>query len=81
MRFRYERLMIAALLRRGRAPDRRGHRVRSSVQFGAPIIENQAIGHTLADSLTELAARLMTYGWPRTSTPTSTSRSSTRSAR
>ena len=32
------------------------------VQFGRPIIENQAIAHMLADSLTELwAARLMTY--------------------
>ena len=32
------------------------------MQFGRPIIENQAIAHMLADSLTELwAARLMTY--------------------
>ncbi|TMK14791.1 MAG: acyl-CoA dehydrogenase [Actinobacteria bacterium] len=32
------------------------------IQFGVPIVEHQAIGHMLADSLTELwAARLMTY--------------------
>ena len=32
------------------------------MQFGSPIVENQAIAHMLADSLTELhAARLMTY--------------------
>ena len=32
------------------------------VQFGQPIIEFQAIGHMLADSLTDLwASRLMTY--------------------
>src|SRR4249919_1310920 len=32
------------------------------VQFDRPIIENQAIAHMLADSVTELwAARLMTY--------------------
>ena len=32
------------------------------MQFGSPIIENQAIAHMLADSVTELwAARLMTY--------------------
>ena len=32
------------------------------MQFGRPIVENQAIGLMLADSLTELwAARLMTY--------------------
>jgi alkylation response protein AidB-like acyl-CoA dehydrogenase len=62
--FRYERLMIAArccgaaerLIEEATAfADER-------VQFGAPIIENQAIAHMLADSLTELwAARLMTY--------------------
>jgi len=63
--FRYERLMIAA--RCCGAADRLIEEATSfatqRVQFGRPIIENQAIGFMLADSLTELwAARLMTYG-------------------
>jgi alkylation response protein AidB-like acyl-CoA dehydrogenase len=62
--FRYERLMIAA--RCCGAADRLIEEAtafaKERVQFGRPIVEFQAIGHTLADSLTELwAARLMTY--------------------
>jgi alkylation response protein AidB-like acyl-CoA dehydrogenase len=62
--FRYERLMIAA--RCCGAADRLIEEAtmfaKERVQFGRPIIENQAIAHMLADSLTELwAARLMTY--------------------
>ncbi|HZD18283.1 MAG TPA: acyl-CoA dehydrogenase family protein [Actinomycetota bacterium] len=62
--FRYERLMIAA--RSCGAAERlieaAGAFAKERVQFGHPIIENQAIAHMLADSLTELwAARLMTY--------------------
>ncbi len=62
--FRYERLMIAArccgaaerLIEEATAFAKR------RVQFGRPIIEFQAIGHMLADSLVELwGARLMTY--------------------
>jgi acyl-CoA dehydrogenase len=62
--FRYERLMIAA--RCCGAAERLIEEAtafgKERVQFGQPIIENQAISHMLADSLTELwAARLMTY--------------------
>ncbi len=62
--FRYERLMIAA--RCCGAADRLIEEAtafaKERVQFGRAIIENQAIAHMLADSLTELwAARLMTY--------------------
>ena len=62
--FRYERLMIAA--RCCGAAERLLHETtafaKERVQFGRPIIENQAIAHMLADSVTELwAARLMTY--------------------
>jgi acyl-CoA dehydrogenase len=62
--FRYERLMIAA--RCCGAADRLVEEATAfaekRVQFGRPIVENQAIAHMLADSLTELwAARLMTY--------------------
>jgi alkylation response protein AidB-like acyl-CoA dehydrogenase len=62
--FRYERLMIAARCcgAAERLIDEATAFARERVQFGRPIIENQAIGHMLADSLTELwAARLMTY--------------------
>jgi alkylation response protein AidB-like acyl-CoA dehydrogenase len=62
--FRYERLMIAARCcgAAERLIDEATAFARGRVQFGRPIIENQAIGHMLADSLTELwAARLMTY--------------------
>jgi alkylation response protein AidB-like acyl-CoA dehydrogenase len=62
--FRYERLMIAARCcgAAERLIDEATAFARERVQFGRPIIENQAIGHMLADSVTELwAARLMTY--------------------
>ncbi|HET9310822.1 MAG TPA: acyl-CoA dehydrogenase family protein [Actinomycetota bacterium] len=62
--FRYERLMIAARCcgAAERLIDEATAFARQRVQFGRPIIENQAISHMLADSLTELwAARLMTY--------------------
>jgi alkylation response protein AidB-like acyl-CoA dehydrogenase len=62
--FRYERLMIAARCcgAAERLIDEATAFARQRVQFGRPIIENQAISHLLADSLTELwAARLMTY--------------------
>jgi alkylation response protein AidB-like acyl-CoA dehydrogenase len=62
--FRYERLMIAARCcgAAERLIDEATAFARHRVQFGRPIIENQAISHMLADSLTELwAARLMTY--------------------
>jgi alkylation response protein AidB-like acyl-CoA dehydrogenase len=62
--FRYERLMIAARCcgAAERLIDEATTFATDRVQFGAPIIENQAISHMLADSLTELwAARLMTY--------------------
>jgi acyl-CoA dehydrogenase len=62
--FRYERVMIAA--RCCGAADRLIREATAfaeqRVQFGRPIVENQAIAHMLADSLTELwAARLMVY--------------------
>jgi len=62
--FRYERLMIAARCcgAAERLIDAATSFAQERVQFGRPIIENQAISHMLADSLTELwAARLMTY--------------------
>ena len=62
--FRYERLMIAARCcgAAERLIDEATAFAKERVQFGRAIIENQAIGHMLADSLTELwAARLMTY--------------------
>jgi acyl-CoA dehydrogenase len=62
--FRYERLMIAARCcgAAERLIDEATAFATARVQFGRPIIENQAISHMLADSLTELwAARLMTY--------------------
>jgi acyl-CoA dehydrogenase len=62
--FRYERLMIAARCcgAAERLIDEATAFAQERVQFGRPIIENQAISHALADSLTELwAARLMTY--------------------
>ena len=62
--FRYERLMIAARCcgAAERLIDEATAFAKERVQFGRPIIENQAIGFMLADSLTELwAARLMTY--------------------
>jgi alkylation response protein AidB-like acyl-CoA dehydrogenase len=62
--FRYERLMIAARCcgAAERLIEEATAFATERVQFGAPIIENQAISHMLADSLTELwAARLMTY--------------------
>jgi alkylation response protein AidB-like acyl-CoA dehydrogenase len=62
--FRYERLMIAARCcgAAERLIDEATSFAAERVQFGRPIIENQAISHMLADSLTELwAARLMTY--------------------
>ena len=56
--FRYERLMIAA--RCCGAADRLIEEAtafaKERVQFGQPIIEFQAIGFMLADSLTELWA-------------------------
>jgi alkylation response protein AidB-like acyl-CoA dehydrogenase len=62
--FRYERLMIAARCcgAAERLIDEATAFATERVQFGRPIVENQAIGFMLADSLTELwAARLMTY--------------------
>jgi alkylation response protein AidB-like acyl-CoA dehydrogenase len=62
--FRYERLMIAARCcgAAERLIDEATAFAEQRVQFGRPIIENQAIAFMLADSLTELwAARLMTY--------------------
>ncbi len=62
--FRYERLMIAARCcgAAERLIEEATAFARDRVQFGEPIIRFQAIGHMLADSLTELwAARLMTY--------------------
>ncbi len=62
--FRYERLMIAARCcgAAERLIDEATAFATDRVQFGAPIIENQAVAFMLADSLTELwAARLMTY--------------------
>jgi acyl-CoA dehydrogenase len=62
--FRYERLMIAARCcgAAERLIDEATTFARGRVQFGRPIVENQAIAHMLADSLTELhAARLITY--------------------
>jgi acyl-CoA dehydrogenase len=62
--FRYERLMIAARCcgAAERLIEEATAFAEERVQFGTPIIDNQAIAHMLADSLTELwAARLMTY--------------------
>jgi acyl-CoA dehydrogenase len=62
--FRYERLMIAARCcgAAERLIEDATAFAKERVQFGQPIFEFQAIGHMLADSLTELwAARLMTY--------------------
>ena len=62
--FRYERLMIAARCcgAAERLIEEATAFAKERVQFGQPIIENQAISHMLADSLTELwGARLMTY--------------------
>jgi acyl-CoA dehydrogenase len=62
--FRYERLMIAARCcgAAERLIEEATAFAKERVQFGRPIVENQAISHMLADSLTELwAARLMTY--------------------
>ena len=62
--FRYERLMIAARCcgAAERLIEEATAFATERVQFGVPIVEHQAIGHMLADSLTELwAARLMTY--------------------
>jgi alkylation response protein AidB-like acyl-CoA dehydrogenase len=62
--FRYERLMIAARCcgAAERLIEEAAAFAKGRVQFGQPIFEFQAIGHMLADSLTELwAARLMTY--------------------
>jgi acyl-CoA dehydrogenase len=62
--FRYERLMIAARCcgAAERLIDEATAFAEQRVQFGRRIIENQAISHMIADSLTELwAARLMTY--------------------
>src|SRR5262245_31939143 len=62
--FRYERLMIAARCcgAAERLIEEATAFAKERVQFGRPIIENQAIAHLLGDSLTELwAARLMTY--------------------
>jgi acyl-CoA dehydrogenase len=62
--FRYERLMIAARCcgAAERLIEEATAFAKDRVQFGEPIIGFQAIGHMLADSLTELwAARLMTY--------------------
>jgi alkylation response protein AidB-like acyl-CoA dehydrogenase len=62
--FRYERLMIAARCcgAAERLIEEATAFAKERVQFGEPIIAFQAIGHMLADSITELwAARLMTY--------------------
>ena len=56
--FRYERLMIAARCcgAAERLIDEATAFAKDRVQFGRPIIENQAIAHMLADSVTELWA-------------------------
>ena len=62
--FRYERLMIAARCcgAAERLIEEATAFAKERIQFGVPIVDHQAIGHMLADSLTELwAARLMTY--------------------
>jgi alkylation response protein AidB-like acyl-CoA dehydrogenase len=62
--FRYERLMIAARCcgAMERLVDEATVFAKERVQFGTPILEFQAIGHMLADSLTDLwASRLMTH--------------------
>src|SRR5213078_2843366 len=62
--FRYERLMIAARCcgAAERLIEEATAFAKDRIQFGVPIVEHQAIGHMLADSLTELwATRLMTY--------------------
>jgi acyl-CoA dehydrogenase len=62
--FRYERLMIAARCcgAMERLIDESTAFAKERVQFGRPIVEFQAVGHMLADSLIELwASRLMTY--------------------
>jgi acyl-CoA dehydrogenase len=62
--FRYERLMIAARCcgAMERLIDEATAFAKDRVQFGQPIIEFQAVGHMLADSLVDLwGARLMTY--------------------
>ena len=62
--FRYERLMIAARCcgAMERLIDEATAFAKDRVQFGRPILEFQAVGHMLADSLTELwASRLMVY--------------------
>jgi acyl-CoA dehydrogenase len=62
--FRYERLMIAARCcgAMERLIEAATAFAKDRVQFGRPIIDNQAIGHMLADSLNDLwASRLMTY--------------------
>ena len=62
--FRYERLMIAARCcgAMERLIEEATAFAKDRVQFGQPIVEFQAIGHMLADSLTDLwASRLMTY--------------------
>jgi alkylation response protein AidB-like acyl-CoA dehydrogenase len=62
--FRYERLMIAARCcgAAERLIEEATRFAKERVQFGRPILDNQAIAFMLADSLTELwAARLMTY--------------------
>ena len=62
--FRYERLMIAARCcgAAERLIEEATTFAKERIQFGVPIVEHQAVGHMLADSLTELwAARLMTY--------------------
>ncbi len=62
--FRYERLMIAARCcgAMERLIEEATAFAKERVQFGQPIIEFQAIGHMLADSLADLwASRLMTY--------------------
>jgi acyl-CoA dehydrogenase len=61
--FRYERLMIAARCcgAMERLIDEATAFAKQRVQFGRPIVEFQAVGHMLADSLTDLwASRLMT---------------------
>jgi acyl-CoA dehydrogenase len=62
--FRYERLMIAARCcgAAERLIDEATAFAREREAFGARIIEHQAVGFMLADSITELwAARLVTY--------------------
>ena len=62
--FREERLMIAArcLGAAARCIELAHEFAESRVQFGRPIIENQAIQWMLADSATELAAaQALTY--------------------